>query len=569
MTEPVEDDALVANPRTRPRPNLHALPGEPQRRFTDGPASRPSTTPVAVPDSPPTTMRQLAEEAASRRRFAESDVDPRADQRHRHRGKRSARERIERLVDPGTFVELRLFARHVATGFGMEERRPYGDGVVTGWGLVDGRKVFVFAHDARVFGGALGATFARKVCALMDLAESTGFPIIGLNDGGGARIQEGIGALEGFGEIFSRNVRLSGVVPQISVVLGACAGGAAYSPALTDFVFMLSDAASMYITGPDVVRAVTGEHVTHQELGGSRVHSERSGVAMFQAPDEDSLLDDVRSLLSFLPASNQELPPEFRPDDRPDRSCDELVDQVPAADQTPYDMYAVLESIADHGDFLEVHASWAPNVICAFARLDGKVVGVVANQPLELAGVLDIDASEKAARFVRTCDAFNIPLLTLVDVPGFLPGTSQEHSGIIRSGAKLLYAYCEATVPRIQLILRKAYGGAYIVMDSKSIGTDLSFAWPGNQVAVMGAAAAANVIFRREIAAATDPARRRLELVEEYADTVLHPYAAAERGLVDDIIQPADTRSVLIRAFAMLHTKRDRRPARKHGNIPL
>jgi acetyl-CoA carboxylase carboxyltransferase component len=514
-------------------------------------------------------MRELAEEAASRRRFAESDVDPRADQRHRRRGKRIARERIERLVDPGTFVELRLFARHVATGFGMEQRRPYGDGVVTGWGLVDGRKVFVFAHDARVFGGALGATFARKVCALMDLAESTGAPIIGLNDGGGARIQEGIGALEGFGEIFSRNVRLSGVIPQISVVLGACAGGAAYSPALTDFVFMLSGSSSMYITGPDVVRAVTGEEVTHQELGGSQIHSERTGVAMFHAPDEDSLLDDVRCLLSFLPASNQELPPEFRANDRPDRRCDELVDQVPAAEQTPYDMYTVLESIVDNGDYLEVHSSWAPNVICAFARLDGRVVGIVANQPLELAGVLDIDASEKAARFVRTCDAFNIPLLTLVDVPGFLPGTSQEHSGIIRRGAKLLYAYCEATVPRIQLILRKAYGGAYIVMDSKSIGADLSFAWPSNQVAVMGATGAANVIFRREIASATDPARRRLELVEEYADTVLHPYVAAECGLVDDIIQPAETRSVLIRAFAMLHTKGDRRPVRKHGNIPL
>jgi acetyl-CoA carboxylase carboxyltransferase component len=552
VTESADDVGPIGRPRPRSRPSLRAI------------ADRTDERPVA-----PATMRALAEEAASRRRFAQSDVDPRADQRHRHRGKRTARERIERLVDPGTFVELRLFARHVATGFGMEQRRPYGDGVVTGWGLVDGRKVFVFAHDARVFGGALGATFARKICALMDLAESTGSPIIGLNDGGGARIQEGIGALEGFGEIFSRNVRLSGVVPQISVILGPCAGGAAYSPALTDFVFMLSDSSSMYITGPDVVKAVTGEDVSHDDLGGSGVHSERTGVAMFQAPDEDSLLEDVRCLLSFLPASNEELPPEFPAHDRSDRRCDELVDQVPAAEQTPYDMYTVLESIVDDGDFLEVHSSWARNVICALARLDGKAVGIVANQPLVLAGVLDIDASEKAARFVRTCDAFNIPLLTLVDVPGFLPGTDQEHAGIIRRGAKLLYAYCEATVPRIQLILRKAYGGAYIVMDSKSIGADLSFAWPGNQVAVMGAAGAADVIFRREIAAASDPARRRLELVAEYADAVLDPYVAAERGLVDDIIQPAATRAVLIQAFAMLHTKRDRRPARKHGNIPL
>jgi methylmalonyl-CoA decarboxylase subunit alpha len=547
MSEPVEVSSLRAG-----RADLHAVAS------------------VAEIAPRPTTMREWAEDAARRRRRALHEVDARADKRHRDRGKRTARERVERLLDPGSFVEMRLFAKHEATGFGLEHQRPHGDGVVTGWGLVEGRKVFVFAHDARVFGGALGATFARKICALMDLAESTGAPVIGLNDGGGARIQEGISALDGFGEIFRRNVRSSGVIPQISVVLGSCAGGAVYSPALTDFVFMLEGSSSMFITGPDVVKAVTGEQVTQQELGGSAVHSERTGVAMFRAPDEDSLLEEVRYLLSFFPSNNQELPPELPTSDSPDRRCEELVDYVPTSDRTPYDMRVVIESLVDRDeDYLEVHASFAPNIICALARLDGKVVGIVANQPLVLAGVLDIDASEKAARFVRTCDAFNIPLLTLVDVPGFLPGTDQEHTGVIRRGAKLLYAYCEATVPRVQVIVRKAYGGAYIVMDSKSIGADLSFAWPGNQIAVMGAAGAADIIFRREIAAAEDPERRRLELVEEYAETVLDPYVAAERGLVDDVIQPAETRTVLIRAFEMLHSKSDRRPARKHGNIPL
>jgi methylmalonyl-CoA decarboxylase subunit alpha len=566
MTEP---DRLA---RRSARTDLHAL----------APVAAPSTRGVVVPlpvsapsaaegdaEGPRSTLRELVEEANQRRRRALHEVDPRADKRHRDRGKRTARERIERLLDPGSFAEIRLFARHEATGFGLEDRRPHGDGVITGWGMVEGRKVFVFAHDARVFGGALGATFARKICALMDLAESTGTPIIGLNDGGGARIQEGISALDGFGEIFRRNVWSSGVIPQISVVLGSCAGGAVYSPALTDFVFMLEDTSSMFITGPDVVRAVTGEDVSQQELGGSAVHSERTGVAAFRAPDEDSLFEEVRSLLSFLPDNNQNLPPEVAPDDDPQRSCEELVDLVPSSERTPYDMRDVISSIVDDSDFLEVHAGWARNIICAFARLDGKVVGVVANQPLVLAGVLDIDASEKAARFVRTCDAFNIPLLTLVDVPGFLPGTEQEHAGVIRRGAKLLYAYCEANVPRIQVIVRKAYGGAYIVMDSKSIGADLSFAWPGNQVAVMGAAGAADIIFRREIVAADNPGRRRDELTAEYAKTVLDPYVAAERGLVDDVINPADTRSTLIRSFAMLANKSDRRPARKHGNIPL
>ena len=552
------------------RADLHALPSVSEPPSLAVASAQPAVAPLPEVDAtPPGSLRDRAHEAAVRRRHAQHDVEPRADKRHRDRGKRTARERVERLLDPGSFVELRLFARHEATGFGLEDRRPHGDGVVTGWGLVDGRKVCVFAHDARVFGGALGATFARKICALMDLAESTGAPVIGLNDGGGARIQEGISALDGFGEIFRRNVWSSGVVPQISVVLGSCAGGAVYSPALTDFVFMLEDTSSMFITGPDVVRAVTGEAVTQQELGGSEVHSERTGVAAFRAPDEDTLFDEVRYLLSFLPDNNQALPPEVVPDDDPDRRCDELVDLVPTSERTPYDMRGVIEAVVDDGEYLEVHESWAKNIICALARLDGKVVGVVANQPLVLAGVLDIDASEKAARFVRTCDAFNVPLLTLVDVPGFLPGTDQEHAGVIRRGAKLLYAYCEATVPRVQVIVRKAYGGAYIVMDSKSIGADLSFAWPGNQVAVMGAAGAADIIFRREIAEAEDPARRREELVAEYAETVLDPYVAAERGLVDDVIDPAATRSTLVRAFAMLQTKSDRQPARKHGNIPL
>ncbi len=517
----------------------------------------------------PASLRESVERLAERRTRAEADIDQRARDRHAASGKLEPRERLERLLDDGTFVELNQFSRHRASGLGMDRRRPDGDGVVTGWGTVEGRTVFVYAHDARVFGGALGEVFAEKIHAVMDLAESIGAPIIGLNDGGGARIQEGVAALAGFGGVFRRNVRASGVIPQISIVLGSCAGGAVYSPALTDFVFMVKDAASMYITGPDVIRAVTSEDVTKEALGGAEVHGERTGVATFVCDDEQDAFDGVRYLLSFLPANNNEAPPEYDCTDDVERRCEELVDLVPLHERTPYDMREVIEHIVDDGEYLEVHETWARNIVCVFARLAGKVVGIVGNQPMALAGVLDIDASEKAARFVRTCDAFNIALVTLVDVPGFLPGTDQEHGGIIRRGAKLLYAYCEASVPRVQVIVRKAFGGAYIVMDSKSIGTDVSFAWPGNQIAVMGAAGAADIIFRREIAAAADPEQRRAELVEEYADKLLDPYAAAERGLVDDVIDPADTRRVLIRALAMLGTKRDDRPSRKHGNIPL
>lgn len=514
-------------------------------------------------------MRSTTEQLADRRRCAEGDVDSKADERHRARGKLPARERIERLLDDRSFVELNLWVRHRASGFGMESKRPSGDGVISGWGTIDGRTVFIYAHDARVFGGALGETFAEKIHSVMDHAESVGAPVIALNDGGGARIQEGVVALAGFGGVFRRNVRASGVIPQISIIQGACAGGAAYSPALTDYVVMIRDQSNLFITGPDVVRAVSGEEITQEELGGSRTHSERTGVAAFVCDDEQAAFDDVRYLLSFLPSNNKEMPPVFAAADDPDRNCDDLLDLVPVDERTPYDMRKVIEVIMDDGDYLEVHEAWARNIVCALARLDGHVVGIVGNQPSVLAGALDIDASEKAARFVRTCDAFNIPLITLVDVPGFLPGTQQEHNGIVRRGAKLLYAYCEASVPRIQVIVRKAFGGAYIVMDSKSIGTDLSLAWPSNQIAVMGPAGAADIIFRREIASAPNPDLRRRELTDDYAEALLNPYVAAERGLVDDVIDPADTRRVLIRSLTMLRGKRAEVPARKHGNIPL
>jgi acetyl-CoA carboxylase carboxyltransferase component len=506
---------------------------------------------------------------AERRHRAMNGTDPKATARQRAQGKLTARERIDLLLDEGSFVELDPFARHRATGFGMEHRRPDTDGVVTGWGTVEGRQVCVFAHDPRIFGGALGEVFAAKVHKLMDLAESMGVPIVGLNDGGGARIQEGVNALAGFGGIFRRNVRASGVVPQLSVVLGPCAGGAVYSPALTDFVFVVRDNAKLFITGPDVIAAVTGERISPEDLGGAAIHATRTGVATFVAEDEARCLEDVRYLLSFLPSNNQEEPPAAVSSDSSDRSCEALLDLVPVEPNRSYDVRDVITEIVDNGEYLELHAGWARSIVCALARLGGQVVGIVANQPSVLAGVLDIDAAEKAARFVRTCDAFNIPLVTLVDVPGFLPGSDQEHEGIIRRGAKLLYAYCDATVPRIQVILRKAYGGAYIVMDSKSIGADLSFAWPTNEVAVMGADAAANIIFRKELAAAPDPGIRRAELVAEYTEQLMTPYVAAERGLVDDVIDPRATRSVLIRSLALLRAKRPALPHRKHGNVPL
>ncbi|MFD5769984.1 acyl-CoA carboxylase subunit beta [Streptomyces sp. NPDC127049] len=506
-------------------------------------------------------LRRLKEEVSR-------GPDPAATVRQHAKNKLTAHERLELLFDEGTFTEIEPLRRHRATGFGLEERKPHGDGVVIGWGLVHGRTVFAYAHDFRVFAGALGEAHAAKVHKIMDLAEASGAPLVSLNDGAGARIQEGVTALAGYGGIFRRNVAASGVIPQISVMLGPCAGGAAYSPALTDFVFMVRDTAQMFITGPDVVQAVTGERITHNGLGGADVHAATSGVSHFVHDDEASCLEDVRFLLALLPANNRELPPTARGDDPADRRTDALTALVPADPGRSYDIRGVIEEIVDDGEYLEIHEAWATNVVCALARLDGQPIGIVANQPASLAGVLDINASEKAARFVSTCDSFNIPLVTLVDVPGFLPGVDQEHNGIIRHGAKLLYAYCNATVPRVSLVLRKAYGGAYIVMDSRSIGADLSFAWPTNEIAVMGAEGAANVIFRREIAAADDPGAVREQRIKEYRSELMHPYHAAERGLVDDVVEPGETRSVLIRSLAMLRTKKAEVPARKHGNVP-
>ena len=490
-------------------------------------------------------------------------------ERQHARGKLTARERIEKLLDPGSFVELDMLARHRAHGFGIEKNRPLTDGVVTGWGTIDGRKVFLFSQDFTVFGGALGEVFAEKIHKVMDLAESVGAPVIGLNDGAGARIQEGVVSLASYGGIFFRNVKASGVVPQISVILGPCAGGAVYSPAMTDFIFMVKGTSHMFITGPDVVKTVTGEEVTQEELGGAMTHAQKSGVATFVAADEEQCLEQVRYLFSFLPSNNLEDPPYFEPTDDPDRACEGLLTLIPDSPNKPYDMKKVVAEVADDGEFFEVFPMWAMNIVCGFARVDGHVVGIVGNQPQVLAGCLDIDASEKAARFVRTCDAFNVPLVTFVDVPGFLPGTDQEYGGIIRHGAKLLYAYCESTTPRVQIITRKGYGGAYVVMNSKSIGADLAFAWPSAEIAVMGPQGAVNIIFRKEIEQAADAEVRRVELVEEYTERFANPYNAAERGYVDDVIDPRDTRRVLVNALAMLRTKREQLPQRKHGNSPL
>jgi acetyl-CoA carboxylase carboxyltransferase component len=513
-------------------------------------------------------MKECLDELTANRTSAVRGLDPQATERQHAKGKLTARERIDLLLDEGSFQELEQLRRHRASGFGLEDKRPYTDGVVTGWGTVFGRTVFVYAHDFRIFGGALGEAHAEKVHKVMDRAIAAGAPLVSLNDGAGARIQEGVTALAGYGGIFRRNTAASGVIPQISVMLGPCAGGAAYSPALTDFVFMVRDTAQMFITGPDVVRSVTGEEITHDGLGGAQVHAGISGVAQFVHDDEQTCLEDVRYLLSLLPSNNRELPPAQPSGDPAARSTDALRDLVPAGGNQPYDIREVISEFVDDGEYFEASELWADNIVCAFARLDGHTIGVVANQPRSLAGVLDIHSSEKAARFVQFCDAFNIPLVTLVDVPGFLPGVDQEHGGIIRHGAKLLYAYCNATVPRVSLVLRKAYGGAYIVMDSRSIGADVSLAWPTNEIAVMGAEGAANVVFRREIAAADDPATVRAQRIKEYQTQLMHPYYAAERGLVDDVIDPGETRRVLARCLAMLRAKHADLPARKHGNPP-
>ncbi|GAX58024.1 acyl-CoA carboxylase subunit beta [Streptomyces mirabilis] len=507
-------------------------------------------------------------ELAERKDIARAGQDPKATERQHAKGKLTAHERIELLLDKGSFQEVEPLRRHRATGFGLEAKKPYGDGVITGWGTVEGRTVFVYAHDFRVFGGALGEAHACKIHKIMDMAIAAGAPLVSLNDGAGARIQEGVSALAGYGGIFQRNTRASGVIPQISVMLGPCAGGAAYSPALTDFIFAVRDISQMFITGPDVVRAVTGEEISQNGLGGADVHGAVSGVAHFVHDDEESCLAEVRYLLSLLPSNNRELPPRHVSGDPGDRSGDVLLDLVPHDGNRSYDMRGVVEELVDDGDYVEVHAGWAPNIVCALARIDGHTVGIVANQPAAMAGVLDIKASEKAARFVQFCDSFNIPLVTLVDVPGFLPGVDQEHEGIIRRGAKLLYAYCNATVPRVSVVLRKAYGGAYIVMDSRSIGADIALAWPTNEIAVMGAEGAANVVFRREIAAADDPDAMRQEKIDQYKEELVHPYYAAERGLVDDVIDPRETRAVLARSLAMLAAKHAELPRRKHGNPP-
>jgi acetyl-CoA carboxylase carboxyltransferase component len=489
-------------------------------------------------------------------------------QRQHEKGKMLARERIDVLLDPGSFHELDMLSRHRAHEVGLPER-PYTDGVITGWGTVEGRKVFVFSQDFTVFGGALGEVFAEKIHKVMDLAESVGAPMIGLNDGAGARIQEGVVSLASYGGIFRRNVKASGVIPQISVVLGPCAGGAVYSPAMTDFIFMVRESSHMFITGPDVVKTVTGEDVSLEELGGAMSHASKSGVATFVADDEQTVLEDVRYLLSFLPANNLDAPPAVECTDDPDRPCDALSTFMPDSSNMPYDMKSVIGEVVDDGEFLEYHASFGGSIVCGFARIDGHPVGVVGNQPMMLAGVLNIDASEKAARFVRFCDAFNLPLLTFVDVPGFLPGVDQEHGGIIRHGAKLLYAYCEATVPRIQVITRKAYGGAYVVMDSKSVGSDISLAWPSAELAVMGPQGAVEILNRRELQQAADPIAKRDELVEEYTERYANPYVAAERGYVDDVIDPVETRRKVVQGFRMLRSKRESLPKRKHGNVPL
>lgn len=514
-------------------------------------------------------MDQRLTQLLERKEEARNAGSPKAIERQHARNKLTARERIEYLVDEGSFQELDMLTRHRATGMGLEKNRPYTDGVITGFATIDGRKVCIYSQDFTVIGGSLGEVVGEKITKLQDLAMDTGTPIIGLMDSGGARIQEGVVSLHGFGTIFRRNVRASGVIPQISVVMGPSAGGAVYSPSLTDFVFMVQDTSYMFITGPDVVKTVTGEEVTQEQLGGAMTHATKSGVATFVAHSDRECLDQVRYLLSFLPSNNLEEAPILPTDDPINRKTPELRDLIPDSPNQPYDVKQVIASVFDEDEFLEYFPYFAQSLVCGFARLGGNVVGVLGNQPQVLAGVLDIDSSEKGARFVRTCDAFNIPIVTFVDVPGFMPGTDQEYSGIIRHGAKLLYAYCEATVPRVQVIMRKAYGGAYIVMSSKSIGADFAVAWPSAEIAVMGSQGAVEIVYRRELEAAEDPVQRRAELIAEYGEQFATPYIAAERGYLDDVIDPADTREVIGRALDMLHSKSEDFPKRKHGNIPL
>ena len=485
------------------------------------------------------------------------------------KGKLSARERLDVLLDEGSFVELDRFVTHRSDDFGIGDQRPYGDGVVTGYGRVDGRLVYVFSQDFTVFGGSLSEAHAEKICKVMDLAVRNGAPVIGLNDSGGARIQEGVVSLGGYAEIFLRNTLASGVVPQISAILGPCAGGAVYSPAITDFVFMTKGTSYMFVTGPNVVKTVTHEDVTMEALGGAETHGATSGVSHFTCNSELECLESIRTLFRYVPSNNVEPPPKGRGTDPRDRRDEALLDLVPDSPNKPYDMHDVLARIVDDGEFLEVQRDYAANIICGFAHIGGFSVGIVANQPAVLAGVLDINASLKAARFIRFCDAFNVPIVTFEDVPGFLPGVAQEHGGIIKHGAKLLYAYCEATVPKLTVITRKAYGGAYDVMSSKHIRGDFNVAWPTAEIAVMGPKGAVEILFKKEIAESADPQQAMDAKVAEYAEKFANPYVAASRGYVDDIIDPRDTRPRLIDALETLQTKRDRNPSKKHGNIPL
>ncbi|MGQ4512022.1 carboxyl transferase domain-containing protein [Streptomyces sp. DW26H14] len=537
-------------------------PTEPEEKTAAGAGSDLHTTAGKIAD-----LRRRIEEAT----HAGTAV---AVEKQHAKGKLTARERVDLLLDEGSFVELDEFARHRSTNFGIDQKRPYGDGVVTGYGTVDGRPVCVYSQDFTVFGGSLGEVYGEKIVKVMDFAMKTGCPVIGINDGGGARIQEGVVALGLFAEIFRRNVHASGVVPQISVIVGPCAGGAVYSPAITDFTVMVDRTSHMFITGPDVIKTVTGEDVGFEELGGARTHNTTSGVAHHMAGDEKDAMEYVKSLLSYLPSNNLTEAPAFPEEASLDASDEdrELDALIPDSANQPYDMHMAIEHVLDEGEFLETQAMFAPNIVTGFGRIEGFPVGVVANQPTQLAGCLDINASEKAARFVRTCDAFNIPVLTFVDVPGFLPGVDQEYGGIIRRGAKLIFAYAEATVPLITVITRKAFGGAYDVMGSKHLGADLNLAWPTAQIAVMGAQGAVGILHRRTIAAAGDAAAqeaRRAELIEEYEDTLLNPYVAAERGYVDAVIMPSDTRAHVVKGLRQLRTKRESLPPKKHGNIPL
>ncbi|CAB5239549.1 unannotated protein [freshwater metagenome] len=495
----------------------------------------------------------------------------RAVEKQHAKGKKTARERIELLVDEDSFTEIDEFARHRSTKFGMEKNRPYGDGVVIGTATVDGRPIALYSQDFTIMGGSLGEVHAEKIVKIAEFALKSGIPLIGINDSGGARIQEGVASLGGYGKIFRLNTRSSGVIPQISLILGPCAGGSAYSPALTDFTVMVNETSHMFITGPDVIKTVTGEEVDMEELGGARTHNTKTGNSHYLAENEEDAIDYVKALLSYLPSNNMDGVPRLPATENLEKKNTDLALDllIPDSPNQPYDMKVLVEALLDEGEFLEVHALYAPNIIVGFGRIEGESIGVIANQPSSLAGTLDIASSEKAARFLRFCDAFNIPILTLVDVPGFLPGTEQEWNGIIRRGAKLLYAYAEASVPLVTLITRKAYGGAFIVMGSKYLGSDINFAWPSAEIAVMGAQGAVNILYRKELAQASDPEKVRAEIVQEYTETLANPYLAAERGIIDTVIEPNQSRAYITKAFRTLKTKRDTLPARKHGNIPL